>query len=71
VRILRAAQFHELVSQLVEWGTQGEVSYVRKMRIQPVAARTVAEALADLATDPGSVRGKHRGDGEAARLTAR
>lgn len=52
VRILRAAQFHEFVGQLVEWGRQGEVSYVQQMRIQPVAARTVAQALADLATDP-------------------
>ena len=52
VRILRAAQFHEFIGQLVEWGRQGEVSYVQKMHIQPVAARTVAQALADLATDP-------------------
>jgi len=54
VRILRAAQFHELVEQMVQWGTQGDVSYVPQQRIQPVAARTVAEALADLATDPES-----------------
>jgi uncharacterized protein YbjT (DUF2867 family) len=53
VQILRAAQFHEFIEQLVEWGTQGEVSYVQQGRIQPVAARTVAQALADLATDPG------------------
>jgi len=53
VRVLRAAQFHEFVAELVEWGTQGEVSYVPAMRTQLVAARTVAEALADLATDPG------------------
>jgi uncharacterized protein YbjT (DUF2867 family) len=52
VRILRAAQFHEFVAQLVEWGRQGEVSYMPNIRIQPVAARTVAEALADLATSP-------------------
>jgi uncharacterized protein YbjT (DUF2867 family) len=52
VRILRAAQFHEFVAQLVDWGRQGQVSYVQKMRIQPVAARSVAEALADLATGP-------------------
>ena len=52
-RVLRAAQFHEFVAQLVEWGTQGEVSYVPDMRTQLVAARTVAEALADLATEPG------------------
>jgi uncharacterized protein YbjT (DUF2867 family) len=50
-RVLRAAQFHELVEQLVQWGTRGEVSYVPKMRTQLVAARTVAEALADLAVD--------------------
>jgi uncharacterized protein YbjT (DUF2867 family) len=49
-RILRAAQFHEFVSQLVDWGRQGELSRVPEMRIQPVAARTVAEGLADLAT---------------------
>ena len=42
------------VAQILEWGRQGEVSYVPKMRLQPVAARTVAQALADLATDPGS-----------------
>jgi uncharacterized protein YbjT (DUF2867 family) len=53
-RILRAAQFHEFVAQLVEWGRQGEVSYVRKIRTQLVAARTVAQALADLATSPES-----------------
>jgi uncharacterized protein YbjT (DUF2867 family) len=38
--------------QVVDWGTLGEVSYVPRMRTQLVAARTVAEALADLATDP-------------------
>jgi uncharacterized protein YbjT (DUF2867 family) len=51
-RILRAAQFHEFVAQLVEWGMQDDVSYVPMMRTQLVAARTVAEILADLATDP-------------------
>jgi uncharacterized protein YbjT (DUF2867 family) len=54
VQILRAAQFHEFVGQLVEWGTQGDVSYVQHMRTQSVAARTVAEALAALATGPDS-----------------
>jgi uncharacterized protein YbjT (DUF2867 family) len=48
--LLRAAQFHELVGLMLGWGTQGDVAYVPEMRIQPVAARTVAEALADLAT---------------------
>jgi uncharacterized protein YbjT (DUF2867 family) len=50
VAILRAAPFHELVGQIVAWGRQDEVSYVPEMRTQLVAARTVAEALADLAT---------------------
>jgi uncharacterized protein YbjT (DUF2867 family) len=52
VRILRAAQFHELVEELVQWGRQGDVSYVPRMRTQLVAARTVAEGLVDLATGP-------------------
>jgi uncharacterized protein YbjT (DUF2867 family) len=54
-RVLRAAQFHEFVELLMMWGRQGDVAYVPQMRIQPVAARTVAEALVDLATDPGAV----------------
>jgi uncharacterized protein YbjT (DUF2867 family) len=49
VRILRAAQFHEFVAQLVHWGRQGDVVYVPPMRTQVVAARAVAEALAELA----------------------
>jgi uncharacterized protein YbjT (DUF2867 family) len=51
-RIVRAAQFHEFVEQLVEWGTQGDVSYVWNMRTQLVSARTVAEELVELATAP-------------------
>jgi uncharacterized protein YbjT (DUF2867 family) len=54
VRILRAAQFHELVAQFVEWGRRGDVIYVPKMRLQPVAARTVAEALVALALESES-----------------
>jgi uncharacterized protein YbjT (DUF2867 family) len=55
-RILRAAQFHEFVAQLLDWGRQDGASYVPKMRTQLVAARTVAEALADLATEPDGLR---------------
>jgi uncharacterized protein YbjT (DUF2867 family) len=51
-RVLRAAQFHEFVAQLMEWGARGDVTYVPRMRTQLVAARTVGEALADLATGP-------------------
>ena len=50
-RILRAAQFHEFVEQFMEWGRQGDVIYLPDMLTQLVAARTVAEALAELATD--------------------
>ena len=50
VRILRSAQFHELVPLMIGWGRQGDVSYVQEMRTQLVAANAVAEALADLAT---------------------
>jgi uncharacterized protein YbjT (DUF2867 family) len=50
VRIVRAAQFHEFVAQLLEWGTHGEVAYVPEMRTQIVSARTVAGVVADVAT---------------------
>jgi hypothetical protein len=36
--VLRAAQFHEFVGQLLEWGKRGDVSYVPKMRTQRVEA---------------------------------
>jgi uncharacterized protein YbjT (DUF2867 family) len=49
--VLRAAQFHEFVAQLMEWGARDDVTHVPKMRTQPVAARSVAEALAELATN--------------------
>jgi uncharacterized protein YbjT (DUF2867 family) len=59
VRILRADIFPELVSQMMEWGRQGDVVYLPKMRVQPVAPRNVAEALVDLATtgDDGPASG--------------
>jgi len=52
VSILRAAQFHEFVPLFLEWGRQGDVIYVPQMRTQLVAARTVAEALAELVDEP-------------------
>ena len=52
-RVVRAAQFHEFVAQLLEWGTQGDVAYVPEMRMQIVSARTVAETVADVATADG------------------
>ncbi|WP_447040938.1 SDR family oxidoreductase [Streptomyces sp. DSM 118878] len=50
-RILRAAQFHEFVGQVLDW-RQGDVAYVPALPTQLVACRTVAETLADLAIDP-------------------
>jgi uncharacterized protein YbjT (DUF2867 family) len=57
VTILRAAQFHEFVGELMKWGTQGDVAYLWRMRTQLVAARTVAEALVALAVAPGGENG--------------
>ena len=51
-RIVRAAQFHEFVEELMRWGTQGDVSYVWAMRTQLVSARTVAEEVVEVATAP-------------------
>jgi uncharacterized protein YbjT (DUF2867 family) len=48
VQILRATQFHEFVAQMVGWGRQGDVIFMPKIRTQLVAARSVAEALADI-----------------------
>jgi uncharacterized protein YbjT (DUF2867 family) len=48
VQIVRAAQFHEFVAQLLEWGTRGDVAAVPEMRTQIVSARTVAEVIADV-----------------------
>ncbi|NUS43997.1 MAG: SDR family oxidoreductase [Mycobacteriaceae bacterium] len=52
VRVLRAAQFHEFVPQLIDWGIDGGIARVPTMRIHSVAARSVARGLVDLATDP-------------------
>jgi uncharacterized protein YbjT (DUF2867 family) len=51
-QILRAAQFHEFVEELVNWSRDGDVSRLNEMRTQLVAARTVAEALAEMVTSP-------------------
>jgi uncharacterized protein YbjT (DUF2867 family) len=50
-RIVRAAQFHEFVEQLLEWSRQGDAAYVPAMNTQVVAARALAEVLAELVTD--------------------
>jgi uncharacterized protein YbjT (DUF2867 family) len=58
VRIVRAAQFHEFVGQLVGWTIQDGVAYVPEMRTQLVAARVVAETLADAAEEPEIQNGR-------------
>src|SRR4051812_10333812 len=51
VRIVRAAQFHEFVDELVGWMTQDGVAHLPEMRTQLVSARVVAETLADAAEE--------------------
>ena len=58
VRIVRAAQFHEFVEPLVGWTIRDGVAYVPEMRTQLVAARVVAEALADAAEEPDIESGR-------------
>jgi uncharacterized protein YbjT (DUF2867 family) len=58
VRIVRAAQFHEFFDPFVGWMTQDGVAYLPEMRTQPVAARVVAETLADAAEEPGIENGR-------------
>jgi uncharacterized protein YbjT (DUF2867 family) len=58
VVVLRAAQFHEFVAQLLEWMTKDGVAYLPRMRTQIVAARTVGEELARLALDPAADPGR-------------
>jgi uncharacterized protein YbjT (DUF2867 family) len=58
VRIVRAAQFHEFIEPVVGWATQDGVANLPEMRTQPVAARVVAETLADAAEEPEIENGK-------------
>ena len=58
VRIVRAAQFHEFVEPLVGWTIQDGVANVPEMRTQLVAARAVADALADAAEEPEIENGR-------------
>jgi uncharacterized protein YbjT (DUF2867 family) len=58
VRIVRAAQFHEFVDELVGWMIQDGVAYLPEFRTQLVAARVVAEALADAAEEPEIQNGR-------------
>ncbi len=46
--VLRATQFHEFAGQVLA-GSRGPLAVIPRMRIQPVAAREVAQVLAELA----------------------
>jgi uncharacterized protein YbjT (DUF2867 family) len=49
--VVRITQFYELVDQMMEWGRRnGDVIEIPRMRAQPVAAKTVGEVLAEVAT---------------------
>jgi uncharacterized protein YbjT (DUF2867 family) len=58
VRIVRAAQYHEFVEPLVGWTIQDGVAYLPEMQTQLVAARAVAETLADAAEEPEIENGR-------------
>lgn len=58
VRIVRAAQFDEFFDQFIGWMTQDGVAQLPEMRTQPVAARVVAEVLADAAEEPEIENGR-------------
>jgi uncharacterized protein YbjT (DUF2867 family) len=51
--VLRATQFHEFPAQLLG-RSRGPVAVLPRMRVQPVAAREVAGALATLAAGPAA-----------------
>ena len=67
VRILRAAQFHELVEQLIEWGRKGDVATcagcARSSSGRAGIAEKIAATLAThpVATGPGSWRSRDLG----------
>ena len=58
VRIVRAAQFHEYVDQLVGWTIQDGLAHLPEWPTQLVAASVVAEALADAVEEPEIENGK-------------
>lgn len=49
--VVRITQFYELLEQMLQWGRRnGDVVEIPRMRTQPVAAKTVGEVLAEVAT---------------------
>jgi uncharacterized protein YbjT (DUF2867 family) len=54
--VMRATQFHEFAVQTLRRTTRGSEARVPNLRVQPVAARTVAECLVELAEDAPDAR---------------
>jgi uncharacterized protein YbjT (DUF2867 family) len=52
VTIVRATQFHEFPAQVLGRARTGPVAFVPHMRVQPVAARALAEILVDMVERP-------------------
>jgi uncharacterized protein YbjT (DUF2867 family) len=50
VSVLRSTQWHEFVDQLVTLTCRGPIAAVPRMRVRPVAAASVAEAVVEVAT---------------------
>lgn len=50
VSVVRATQFHEFPAQILARSQAGPLALVPRMRIQPIAARTVGEILVEVAT---------------------
>lgn len=50
--ILRATQFHEFAGQMITWNREGTIAAIPNLHVQPVAARTVGDALVELAAGP-------------------
>lgn len=56
VSVLRTTQFHEFAGQVLDRGLPGPLAVVPRMRVQPIAAQEVAQALVDLALGPAQGR---------------
>jgi uncharacterized protein YbjT (DUF2867 family) len=52
--VLRATQFHEFPGQILAATRRGPLALMPRMRVQPVAARTVGAALVEAATGPSA-----------------
>jgi uncharacterized protein YbjT (DUF2867 family) len=48
--VLRATQFHEFAGQMLDWGRNGEATFIIDVSTQPVASAEIARLLLELAT---------------------